>query len=153
VATRRRTASPSATGRPAGTPAPRSRPKRLCFIQVPWTGRPGRTAGLGRLGFLGDARAAPRAGPWAALLRAGPRAALRAGPAAAPSRAAGPSGRRAADADTCTMWTGIEAPCPGACSPCRPEHGVPVTHSLGPIVTGPGTTENKVLVLMQNRND
>ena len=48
-------------------------------------GQPGRTTGLERLGFFGDTRAAPGAGPWAVLLQAGPRAALRAGPTTGPS--------------------------------------------------------------------
>ena len=67
--------------------------------QAPWTGQPGRTTGLERLGFYGDTWAALRAGLWAAL-RAGLRAALRTGPPGhATRRAAGPcyeSGRLAA---------------------------------------------------------
>ena len=45
--------------------------------QVPWTGQPGRTTGLERLGFYGDTWAALRAGLRAAL-RAGLQAGLRA---------------------------------------------------------------------------
>ena len=67
--------------------------------QVPWTGQPGRTTGLERLGFYGDTWAALRAGLRAAL-RAGLRAALRTGPPGhATRRAAGQCyapGRRAA---------------------------------------------------------
>ena len=52
----------------------------LCLPQqVPWTGQPGRTTGLERLGFYGDTWAALRAGLRAAL-RAGLRAVLRTGP-------------------------------------------------------------------------
>ena len=95
--------------------------------QVPWTGQPGRTTGLERLGFYGDTWAALRAGLRAAL-RAGLRAALRTGPPGhatrraagqcyAPGRgprrtpdqlqrlrAAGPSDQRTDDADT-YQWT------------------------------------------------
>ena len=53
--------------------------------QVPWTGQPGRTTGLERLGFYGDTWAALRAGLRAAL-RAGLRAAPHAGPTTAPPR-------------------------------------------------------------------
>jgi hypothetical protein len=79
-------------------------------LRVPWTGQPGHTTGLERLGFYGDTLAALRAGPRAAL-RAGPRAALRAGPQAAQlsdqpqrHRAAGPSGQWTDGADT-YQWT------------------------------------------------
>lgn len=79
-------------------------------LRVPWTGQPGHTTGLERLGFYGDTWAARRAGPRAAL-RAGPRAAIRAGPRAAqlsdqPQRhsAAGPSGQWTDGADT-YQWT------------------------------------------------
>jgi len=79
-------------------------------LRVPWTGQPGHTTGLERLGFYGDTLAALRAGPRAAL-RAGPRAARRAGPQAAQlsdqpqrHRAAGPSGQWTDGADTC-QWT------------------------------------------------
>ena len=71
-------------------------------LRVPWTGQPGHTTGLERLGFYGDTLAA---------LRAGPRAALRAGPQAAQlsdqpqrHRAAGPSGQWTDGADT-YQWT------------------------------------------------
>ncbi len=87
-------------------------------LRVPWTGQPGHTTGLERLGFYGDTLAALRAGPRAALragpraaIRAGLRAALRAGPRAAqlsdqPQRhcAAGPSGQWTDGADT-YQWT------------------------------------------------
>ena len=87
-------------------------------LRVPWTGQPGHTTGLERLGFYGDTLAALRAGPRAALRagpraarRAGPRAALRAGPQAAQlsdqpqrHRAAGPSGQWTDGADT-YQWT------------------------------------------------
>jgi hypothetical protein len=79
-------------------------------LRVPWTGQPGHTTGLERLGFYGDTLAALRAGPRAAL-RAGPRAARRAGPQAAQlsdqpqrHRAAGPSGQWTDGADT-YQWT------------------------------------------------
>ena len=79
-------------------------------LRVPWTGQPGHTTGLERLGFYGDTLAALRAGPRAAL-RAGPRAARRAGPQAAQlsdqpqrHRAAGPSGQWTDGADI-YQWT------------------------------------------------
>ena len=79
-------------------------------LRVPWTGQPGHTTGLERLGFYGDTLAALRAGPRAAL-RAGPRAARHAGPQAAQlsdqpqrHRAAGPSGQWTDGADT-YQWT------------------------------------------------
>jgi hypothetical protein len=79
-------------------------------LRVPWTGQPGHTTGLERLGFYGDTLAALRAGPRAAL-RAGPQAARRAGPQAAQlsdqpqrHRAAGPSGQWTDGADT-YQWT------------------------------------------------
>ena len=83
----------------APTPTPLLRHVLRLPQQVPWTGQPGRTTGLERLGFYGDTWAAPRAGLRAAL-RAGLRAVLRTGPLGhATRRAAGPcyaSGRRAA---------------------------------------------------------
>ena len=87
--------------------------------QVPWTGQPGRTTGLGQLGFYGDTWAALRAGLRAAL-RAGLRAVLRTGPPGhATRRAARPcyaSGRRAAlrvgPPGRAARWTNYSATAP-----------------------------------------
>ena len=54
--------------------------------QVPWTGQPGRTTGLERLGFYGDTWAALRAGP----ADYGPRYEPDYGPRYAPDRRATP---------------------------------------------------------------
>jgi hypothetical protein len=54
--------------------------RHVCLYTYPWTGRPGRTRGLEQLGFYGDVRATPRAGPLVAL---------RAGTITAPSSSAG----------------------------------------------------------------